>query len=232
MRAILVCQSISDWNSGVRKQKQEQNKSLFIVQLHLAFSFVGMLFALLLMYKLTEGSKHLLTFMAVGIFVVSLMNTRYYKKAALLGVTFVYFYSYLAVQHPYDYQVPFVEEVRSGQLADASKSLSDRMELVTEDVPNYENSVIWVLYDNVLDESDKVVQRSTKWQLLYALPKGFGISCCQGEYVRENLESLQSRYLATNVDGEIDERCKQAGCAELYRDHEVVFYDISSLKES
>lgn len=232
MLAILVCQSISDWNSGVRKQKQEQNKSLFIVQLHLAFSFVGMLFALLLMYKLTEGSKHLLTFMAVGIFVVSLMKTRYYKKAALLGVTFVYFYSYLAVQHPYDYQVPFVEEVRSGQLADASKSLSDRMELVTEDVPNYENSVIWVLYDNVRDESDKVVQRSTKWQLLYALPKGFGISCCQGEYVRENLESLQSRYLATIVDGEIDERCKQAGCAELYRDHEVVFYDISGLKES
>jgi len=64
-----------------------------------------------------------------------------------------------------------------------------------------------------------------KWQLLYAIPQGFGISCCEGEYVRENLKTLQSRYLATIVDGEVDVLCRENGYRELYRDHEVVFYE-------
>lgn len=225
--AVLLWQSFADWRS-YRKKKKTAEATLpayFAAQVHLAVCFVGMLFALLLMYKLTEGSKHLLTFMAVGVFMVSLMKTRFYKKAALLGVTFAYFYSYLAVNHPYDYQVPFVEEMRQEQVVNAKATLLDVIELSDADVPNYDNSVIWVLYDNVPDENGKAVQKSTKWQLLYALPSGFGISCCQGEYVAENLESLQSRYIATIAGGEIDTRCQEMGYRQLHRDHEVVFYE-------
>ncbi len=224
--AVLLWQSLSDYRS-YRKKKKSGEANLpkqFFPQLHLAVCFVGMLFALLLMYKLTEGSKHLLTFMAVGVFMVSLMKTTFYKKAVFLGITFVYFYSYLAVNHPYDYQVPFAEEVRQEQIADATEVLAKEMKLSETDVPNYDNDVIWTLYDNVPDESGTPVQISMKWQLLYAIPEGFGISCCEGEYVRENLNTLQSRYLATIVDGEVDALCRENGYRELYRDHEVVFY--------
>ena len=43
---------------------------------------------------MVEGSKHFLTFIAAGIFIVSMLETRYYKKAVLLGAAFLYLYSF------------------------------------------------------------------------------------------------------------------------------------------
>ena len=189
----------------------------FIAEAHLAFSFVGMFFALLLMYKLTEGSKHLLTFMAVGVFVVSLMDTRFYKKAVLLGATFAFLYTYKAVD-PYDYQVPYVTEERQAQVEDWRTRFADALELTRENVPNYNNAVIWVFNEQSAEGE------TMKWQLLYALPEGFGISCCQKDFVLENFDTLQCRYIAAQSGAEVDNRCKEAGLIELSRDEDMVLY--------
>ncbi len=221
MLAVLLWQSLTDYRS-YRKNKKEGKgftDKLLIVESHLTFCFVGMLFALLLMYKLTEGSKHLLTFIAVGIFIVSLMRTTFYKKAVLIGVVFAYLYSYMAVD-PYDYQVPFVEEQRKEQLESWRQDLGDELTLVKNPVPNYDNVVIWVLWDNT--PKGRV---SSKWQLLYALPEGFGISCCDGEYVAGNFDALQSKYLATVEGGEIDYQCQEAGLCQVMRDADMVLYE-------
>lgn len=90
-------------------------KNQVIIEVHFALSLIAMLFAHLLMYKMVEGSKHFLTFIAAGIFIVSMLQTRYYKKAVLLGAAFLYLYSYKAVE-PYDYQVPYVTQGRQEQV--------------------------------------------------------------------------------------------------------------------
>ncbi len=228
--AVLLWQSISDIrkyrkDKHIRKEKQQtegaENKlpDLLVVEAHLAFSFVGMLFALLLMYKLTEGSKHLLTFMAVGIFVVSLMRTKFYKKAVFIGATFAYLYSYMAID-PYDYQVPFVEHERQEQISIWQECLAEELVLTKEEVPNYDNVVIWTLWDETEEG-----RQSSKWQVLYALPAGFGISCCEGTYVLEHLETLQSKYLATICGGAVDDKCMGANYREIYRDDDMVLYE-------
>ncbi len=214
---ILLVHSAADW-AAYRKGKKTEGKALLIAEAHLAFSFLAMLFALLLMYKLTEGSKHLLTFLAAAVFVVPLMETRYYKKAVLLGVTFAWFFSYKAVD-PYDYQVPFAEEERAAALENWREALQGELELERENAPNYENVVIWTFEDRV--EGETV---NTPWQLLYALPEGFGISCCMRDYVTENFEDLQSRYLACPTGGEIQGMCKKAGYPLVYGDGELVLY--------
>ena len=201
-----------------RSAEDNDRLALFIVELHLAFSFVGMLFALLLMYKLTEGSKHLLTFMAVGVFVISLMKTRFYKKPSFIGLVFAYFYIFMALD-PYDYQVPFAEEARVAQVEQWQEIYAENMEMTGEDVPNYENAIIWVFNDEVDGQSI-----NTKWQLFYGLPEGFGISCCMPDYVLEHLEELQCRYLATVVGGEIDARCAESGWKEIGRANDLVVY--------
>lgn len=189
-----------------------------IIEVHLVFSFVAMLFALLLMYKLTEGSKHLLTFMAAGIFMISLMETRFYKKAVLLGLTFVYFYSYKAVD-PYDYQVPFVTEQSRAATQEWQEKFAGELRLKTENTPNFDNVVIWVFRDETVEGAKNV-----DWQLLYGLPEGFGVSCCMPEYVLQNLESLESRYLISLSGGRIDEACREAGYREIWRDESTVLY--------
>ena len=226
MLCILLGQSIADWrsvkrlkNAGEAGRAAELTKKL-IVQVHLAFSFIAMLFALLLMYKLTEGSKHLLTFMAAGIFVVAMMQTRFYKKTVLLGVTFLFLYTYRAVD-PYDYGIPYIQEGASEAYAYWEGVLEEKLELDTENgVPNFENSVIWVFNDQLPDGTKETVA----WQYLYALPEGFGISCCMPDYIHEKFGTLQSRYIATLSGGEIDEMCRDAGCSEIGRRGTLVIY--------
>lgn len=224
MLLVLLVQSIRDF-VFFRMQKRQgklfakEDRKQLVLEVHLTFSFVAMLFALLLMYKLTEGSKHLLTFMAVGIFVISLLKTRYYKKTAIIGAAFAYFYIYMALD-PYDYQVPFLEAQRAEQVQQWQQALSEGLLLSEEKAPTYENVVIWTLYDTKGEESGVML----KWQLLYAVPEGFGISCCEPDYVKNHFDTLQSRYIATLSEGEIDKMCSQADWKELYRDADMVLY--------
>lgn len=191
------------------------------IQLHLLFSFLAMFFALLLMYKLTEGSKHLLTFMAVGIFVVALMETRYFRKAVLVGAVFAYLYMYMALD-PYDYQVPFRQETLEARMEDWEEIFAGNMKLERESgTPNFDNVIVWVFNDRLSDGS----YRTVAWQFLYGIPKGFGISCCMPDYVLENLERMESRYLATLAGGSIDDKCRDAGYREIGRDGEMVVYE-------
>ncbi|MBQ2802374.1 MAG: hypothetical protein IJF07_00555 [Lachnospiraceae bacterium] len=219
MMGILLYQSLVDFRTWRKKKEDKENTNRLIVEAHLGISFVGMLFALLLMYKLTEGSKHLLTFMAAGILVISIMKTRFFKKAVLMGAVFAYFYSYMAID-PYDYQVPFVEEGRMVQVESWGEIFDRELMLKTENVPNYDNAIIWTFSDTTPDGLENL-----KWQFLYELPVGFGISCCMSDYVIENFDTLQNRYIATVSDGEIDALCKEAGFRELGRDEDMVVYE-------
>lgn len=227
---ILIIQSISDFRMLRRRRKEGEGAQAKkpsaddtadwqpIIEFHMVFSFVAMLFALLLMYKLTEGSKHLLTFMAAGVFVVAMMKTKFYKKAVLLGVTFLYFFTYKAVD-PYDYLVPFATGERQAQVAEWTAELTGRLELVKSGTPNFDNVVIWVFSDVV---DGKTI--NTDWPILYGLPEGFGISCCMPDYVIANLGSLESRYLFVQTGGEIDALCRDAGYQEIWRDENSVLY--------
>lgn len=219
MMATLVWQSVADYRK-LRKGTEPGDRILraqFVTEAHLAFSFVGMLFALLLMYKLTEGSKHLLTFIAAGVFVVALMDTRFYKKAVFLGAVFAYLYIHMAVE-PYDYQVPYRDEQRQEQLEDWRARFDGALELTEENTPNYDNVVIWVF------DEQNAQGETMKWQLLYALPEGYGISCCRKEYVLEHFGELHSRYVAAQSGAEVDRACAAAGCRELSRDEDMVLY--------
>ena len=198
-------------------RKRELHNQL-VIEVHFALSLIAMLFAHLLMYKMVEGSKHFLTFIAAGIFIVSMLETRYYKKAVLLGAAFLYLYSFKAVE-PYDYQIPYVTEERQAQVEYWREIFSEKLTMDTEQVPNYENVVIWTFGDETPEG-----HQNLKWQLLYSAPKGFGISCCEREYITEHLTELQSRYLATVSGGAIDEMCRTAGYEELGRDADMVLY--------
>ena len=204
---------------GKGLEKLSELQAQLVIEAHLAFCFVGMLFALLLMYKLTEGSKHLLTFMAAGIFVIGQMRTRTFKKTVLVGAVFAYLYSYKAV-NPYDYQVPFVEDKALEQMAYWEQVYAEELSLDREQVPNYDNVVIWVFHDEL-----ETGYENTKWQMLYGLPEGFGVSCCMPDYCIEHLNELQSRYLTVVSGGRIDALCREAGWRELGRDQDLVLYE-------
>jgi len=181
--------------------------------LYYAFCFFAMWMALLLMYKLQEGSKHLLTFMAAGLFVIAMMETKRFIKPMLLALVFLYLYT-IKAWNPYDYQVPFVTDVQVERLAYWKDVMQTHMEIKEEELPSYENVCIWVFTDGKMAD----------WQILYSLPKGFGISCCFDYYVEENFATLQSRYVATPMGGDVEKLCIENGWKLLGQDGSMSLY--------
>ena len=208
------------WQCLVELRKKRKKQAL--LNGYLAFCFFSMWMALLLMYKMKEGSKHLLTFMAVGILAVALMETRFYKKAVVIGALCVYLFWYRGNQ-PGDYQIYFAAPERVEQMAQWQEIFERELTLREENVPNYDNVVIWTFNDTLADsESGETVL--TDWQILYALPEGWGISCCYREYVEEHLEELQSLYLAIPVGGQLQGRCETLGMEQVGQDGRVCIY--------
>ena len=58
------------------------------------------------------------------------------------------------------------------------------------------------------------------------MPEGYGISCCYADYVKENIDVLQSSFLAVAVDGEIDQLCREKKLREIGRDEGLVVYEL------
>ena len=213
-----------DRHPGAGDSPQGAAAGWAVARAHLAFCFLTMLPALLLMYKTIEGSRHLLTFMAALIFLIPLAEKGAWRRtarvAACLGAAFAYLYIYRAA-NPYDYQVAYMQEERRASLEEWERVFDESLALDREDVPNYRNVVIWVQNDVIED-----APVYTAWQLLYILPEGFGINCCTRDYVLEHVGSLRSRYLCGPVGGEIERLCEENGYRQLYTDGEMALYEI------
>lgn len=203
------------------KSIHKKEKKQILLYGGLALCFFAMWIALLLMYKPFEGSKHLITFVVAGIFMISLMETRFYKKMILTAAVFFYLYSVFGETHPYDYQIPYVNEELKETVDYWQQVFLEEMTLQRETVPNYDNVVIWTLFD--YDQADGT-QYMTRWQYLYGLPEGYGISCCAPSYVMGHFEEIQSKYLVVLPGGEIEAFLAGKGIIPLAEDHNIVLY--------
>lgn len=191
---------------------------------HLALSFLAMGSALLLMYRLEEGSKHLLTFSAVALVAISRMDTRFFKKAMFGGAVLAYLFLAQG-RDPYAYQVPFWQEEREAELAHWQEAFSRELALEPGAHPSFGNVIIWTFSDQRADGGGSELMQ---WQLLYALPEGFGISCCMREYVLENRQQLQSRYISLPAGGELDALYAREGARLVGRSSHMAVYDMGS----
>lgn len=223
---VLIIRSVCDIKK-YRKTPEASEKNMIIIESHLALSFFGMLIALLLMYKMTEGSKHLATFLAAGILIVSLFdlkrNVSTKIQTGLLILIFGFLYIFKA-RDAYNYQAPFIDGSLAARYETIENTLSKEM-ILSDDGPSFDNVIIWTLQDMVSSgDSDTPVATSTEWQALYYLPKGFGINCCEYEYVKENLGSLKSKYIMTLPQGDLNKTIKEQGYSSIYEDDNISIY--------
>lgn len=191
-----------------------------ILSIHGTFAFVGMWFALLLMYNMKDGSKHFLTFIVVGIFLLSVLECKRFIKPAVVSVAFLFFL-FIKADALFEYEIPFATTEKVEMMEHWNQVFEQEVSLELEQVPNYENVIIWVLSDSKGEGESQVL---VEWQPLYAIPEGMGISCCYSDFVLDNIGQLKSKYIATSADGRVDKACQEAGFYEISRRGEVVVY--------
>ena len=121
---------------------------------------------------------------------------------------------------PYEFAVPFDTEGKREDLGRMAEQLSEYMDL-TGETPNYDNTVIWTFSETIGGTAEV-----TDFGAYYAVPVGFGINLCEESYLNENLEKLKSRFIGVIPGGGLEERCMEAGGAEIGRCRTLVVYDM------
>lgn len=178
-----------------------------------------MMAAVVYMYNIHNGDRHLLTFNLLGILFLG-MYFRGKTGAALkvlLTAAMVFFFL-VRPGTAYDRAVPFGEEALKAEITELEEQLAGRMELA-EGI-SWDNTVIWLSYDRVDGE---IV--SEQWQQLYALPAGFGINHCSQDYVLNNFDGIRSRYIAAIPDGEVEKKLEGSGAVLLAGNDHISIWD-------
>lgn len=205
---LMVITTIGKWKG------KEKDVSVYV---HFTFCTFGMWIALLLMYKMTEGSKHLSAFIITGILMLSLVNAKQCWKwivtALLCGFLFI-----VMAKEPINYEIPYKTDELEKQLLTLNQELEENL-VMSDVVPSFENTVIWVFSDEV---DGKEIQLN--WQQLYLFPDDYGINLCYGWYVIENYDSLQSGYVATIPGGKIDALLREKGAQVMAENEKIIIY--------
>ena len=115
-----------------------------------------------------------------------------------------------------------------------AQDFDETMIIDREEFPSYNNTVLWALYDPEISSAGypaveardgDLFPHKTDWQMLYLIPDGFGINCCEGDYVVEEFEKLKCSYLAVVEGGRIDEMClKSSDWTEIGREGTLVVF--------
>ena len=151
-----------------------------------------------------------------------MMEVKYFAHVIVVGVAFIYLYFVMAVD-AYDYQNRFRNDALVAEIEKTEADFHDKLTLVTEDVPSYDNDVIWVTYDYHTETNKQMI---TDYQILYGLPEGFGIICCYYDFILENFDDLQSKYLCVVKDGAVDALCKERGLEVVTEGMNAICYQL------
>lgn len=210
----LLYQTIAE---GVKKKKEKA-----VWYGYFAASLLVILTAFFLMYHMLAGSRHLLVFITMGIFLISRAETKYFVKPAFLSGALLFFFLQVPAESEQK-KLYFKEPAIEDEYLVWEEIMDSGIVFNKENVPNWDNVVIWAMSD-VTEGEAHLEHTITKWQLLYALPEGTGINCCLQSYILNSFDSLQSKYLAVVPGGEIERLCEAKGKTEIGRTENLVLY--------
>lgn len=192
-----------------------QNMALEASQL---LSFIIMLLAIIVLYQIMEGSRHILVFFLGFIIVGVMRNGCSLEKNILIVAAFAYLFI-VRYDEASLYRVPYANEGVIQEVENLSSKFSSYISLNCVDAPSYENVVDWVT-EEVADGE----KREIPWKALSALPDGVGISCCLPQYIAENIDELNGRYIIAISNGGTDLLCQEKEMDMLMRDEYFALY--------
>ncbi len=201
----------------------KKNKSLRPVYFLYVLTSVLLFPAIIIfLQKVNEGGRHVWFLAVTGIILVSLAewDINGIISKAVMAVLLLAFVVRGGL-YPTDYDVPFRQEGSAEKIA-FWKDTFEKEGMMPVGEKGYDNTIIWVYYD--YDDAEKMVV--TDYNSLYAVPAGMGISCCMPEYVLPNVDSLKSKYIATDTRGRVAKALEEEGITPLAVRGELAVYKV------
>ena len=208
--------------AGVVRRVLYKDWKGFLLEGQMILCMSGFFVADLLMYRIQEGGRHTLVYIAGFLVWLPLVDVKKKRRPVLSSGVAVFLAVLFLTRSdiPYEFAVPFDTEGKREDLGRMAEQLSEYMDL-TGETPNYDNTVIWTFSETIGGTAEV-----TDFGAYYAVPVGFGINLCEESYLNENLEKLKSRFIGVIPGGGLEERCMEAGGAEIGRCRTLVVYDM------
>lgn len=197
---------------------REKNQELILRYGYWTGFFVIMFLAIIFIFSISSGQKHLLGFTVIGILVLA-MDGLSTGKMWMIALMFSYLFVMRAIDAT-SWNIPYVDLQVQADIRDGEEVLHEVIQ-IKEGGPSYDNTIIWV-FDDVIDK--KYVY--SKWQMLYALPPGMGINMCLFDEIASDFSNIQSRYIFTVPDGRTEKHLKQVGAKKLVEYGGCVVYQL------
>ena len=205
---------------GLKQSRKQETGGSILPEVQMLLCMAGFFVADLLMYRIQEGGRHTLVYIVGCLFLIPFWREK--ERYPISGILCILFLVILVgrADVPYEFALPYRTEEHAADLARLETQLEKEMRL-TADTPNYDNTVIWTVWDSVDGQT-----RTVDFGAYYAVPTGFGINLCDGGYMDANLEHLQSRYIGTIPGGAFEKRCMEAGGKRIGACDRLVVYDM------
>ena len=187
-----------------RKRKKDETSGLALAMLGCD---LAMLAAIIYMYSLHDGFRHLLIFIVAGeLLAIGLSKGNYSKELITVLVLLVLFV--VKGKDPV-YFKPYYDAGLTGVISDDINGFNAqlRSRMVATDELSWDNTMIMVLTDHKKDEDPEKASMIT-WQYGYSVPEGFAISLCESAYVTDNMGKLKSKYIYLQTGGSVEEKIK------------------------
>lgn len=204
-----------------RNQKESINRDMarnIVLEVYQLISTVIMLLAIMILYHVAEGSRHIMVFLLGFIFVGAMRDNYSLEKNILILAAFLYLFI-IKYDEPSGYCVAYSNGDIIQEIEGLENKFSACIHLNYTDAPSYDNVVIWVTGEDPDGE-----EREMYWKALSALPDGVGISTCVPQYLTENIDNLNSRYIIAVSGGQIDLLCREKGMELLMKEEDFALY--------
>lgn len=158
--------------------------------------WVIMVWAMWLLYNAKEGSRQLMAVGVAGLIMVTYISVK--EIWGLLVIAILIYSSWLS-RDEFFTKLSVEDQANAVLFEQAKEDLTALM------------PITYYSWDNTLIKSFSLDHRP-----MYAIPDGIGLNSYEDELIMENIDSLKSKYIATDCDEEIDRFISQKGYKLLY----------------
>lgn len=198
-------------------KKNENKKIINIGYIIITVILFGAI--IILYHSAYEGGRHLFVFSVVGCAIFS--NNEWSRQSIVSYILLGLLFTILIVKgsfSPEDISIPVKNDHLKATI-DYWESVFAEQQIDDSSRYGYEFTIDWVCLDSIQGE---IIE--TRFEELYAVPKGMGINCCSHSYIMDNYDSLKSSFIAAPCGGDIDNICSLIGWDEIGRTKDVVIY--------
>ncbi|SEK45050.1 hypothetical protein SAMN02910377_00915 [Pseudobutyrivibrio ruminis] len=176
-----------------------------LISVSMLLTWIAMLVAMWTLYNASEGSRKLMACTIAGFIMMMVIQ----KNAIINVISIILICIMCWGSHETFYtDLPVYKEELASRVQ--SDSLDEVMPL--SDSNKWDNTIVWTL--------------TAPFNELYALPSGYGISCCYDDYILSYFNMVQSKYVAVRVGEDTDIFLQQIGCENIANCGEVNIYMI------